>query len=355
MMKRKVLFPNKLCQIKRKGKKIQRLKEFVLKEEEEKDFEKDKEEENEEEDYEEDNEEDYEEEKLKKKGVKKEEKEEKEEEEDEEEEEDYREKNKKEESWNNKKLYDACKNGNIQLIYLIIDNSIKYNLQLDWGSGLDSACEVGQMEAAKLMIKQLRKKFDTRICLCHTLFLAGKSGNIFLMLLLMDVGRRDNLFIYWNYALMGACQYGQVQMVKLLFEESQKYNIQFDWVRALTKINVKLAIFLNYFGFDNRKIIHTFMYVNCGWGSQRFRNNKIFLQVLNRRIRGYGQKGICIKDYENGSVDRLIGPILERRYKKQKMIHIFLKRYFPSLFLKCIIFPFVCYDFVCYGKNLYFL
>ena len=252
----------------------------------------------------------------------------------------------------------ACKNGHAQVVQLLMEESKKNILfsvfsndnKLDFEKGFENACKNGHIQVVQLIIKENRYK-SLNLDWNKGLYCVFESSNIStlanLAKLIIKHGRKHNTSFDWNNQLC-ECKHWNKQIIQIICEESQKDNIQLDWNKFLCVArkgqksiqtvkmiiekckkdailldlngkswdccSTKLELFMNYLGTTSRK-----------------HHPKVDYYFLNRHIK---LDAYC--EYYND--------MIKQRRANDILANLLLKRYFPSLFVKCIICSFLCYD-----------
>lgn len=101
-------------------------------------------------------------------------------------------------------MYDACLNGNMELVKLLIAN----NNENDYNAGLRGACQNGNIEMVRLMIAKGANDYD------RGLYNTCIGGNVQIVKLLIEKGAND-----YNLGLHYACQFGHFEIVRLMLEK----------------------------------------------------------------------------------------------------------------------------------------
>jgi ankyrin repeat protein len=115
---------------------------------------------------------------------------------------------------NKKKMFNACMNGNKELINELIDQG-----NYDWNDGLRGTCIGGHEEIAELMISKGADNLTDCICI------ACMYGHENIVVVLIEKG-----VTYLYYGFYNACYYGYLNIVKLLIN-----NGVCDWNWGLTR------------------------------------------------------------------------------------------------------------------------
>jgi ankyrin repeat protein len=110
------------------------------------------------------------------------------------------------------KLHEACKEGNLELVNLMIDLGGH-----DWNWGLMGACRGGHLELANLMIEHGANDRN------WGLMGACRGGHLEIVNLMIEHGAND-----WNWGLQSACYGGHLELANLLIEHGAT-----DWNMGL--------------------------------------------------------------------------------------------------------------------------
>ncbi len=135
----------------------------------------------------------------------------------------------------NNALTKACRNGNTDLIQLLIDNTdctyhtwencligacegghinlVRYFISkgAKWESGFSYACKSGNLELVKLIIEKANL-CEVR-CWNLGLYSACQNGHVNVVNLMIDKGAT-----HWNGGLLAACESGHLQLVKYMID-----------------------------------------------------------------------------------------------------------------------------------------
>lgn len=101
------------------------------------------------------------------------------------------------------KLYDACQNGNVEIVRSLIEKGTKYSHHL-----LNFIIETGNVEMVRIMIAKGTIRYN------DALYVACRCGNIEMARLLIEKGAND-----FNSGLYRAYVNGKIEIVKLMIEE----------------------------------------------------------------------------------------------------------------------------------------
>jgi ankyrin repeat protein len=101
----------------------------------------------------------------------------------------------------------ACQGGNLEIVKLMIKKGANI-----WNWGLEGACEGGHLEIVNLMIEKGANDWN------NGLYGACKGGKLEMVNLMNEKGANN-----WNIGLFGACKDGQLEMVNLMIEKGATY------------------------------------------------------------------------------------------------------------------------------------
>lgn len=106
------------------------------------------------------------------------------------------------------KVYNSCRDGNIELIRLLIKNHHEEITIYDYNIGLRGACKNGNIQIIQLMIEKGANNYN------DGLLSASLNGNMEAVKLMLKNGAN-----YYNVGLYNACANGNMGIVQLMIEK----------------------------------------------------------------------------------------------------------------------------------------